>query len=404
MYTGRLVAWGVLLTAIGVAIVASRANAQTAADAATRQYNVAVDLQNRGQYEAAAKEWAKFIDTYRTDARGDLAFHYLGVCYLKTGKLDLARQCLEIVVKTFPKCELIDSTYYCLGSTYYQLARAGKPNLYAAAADAFETVLVKYPRSKYVADALFSRGESLYHEGKRPQAADMYKQLVAKFPDNDLAASSQYALGVCREELGQYDAAGKCYDVFLKKYPKNALAPEVTVRRGETLLALGQLAAAVDRFAAAARVPDFALADHATVRQAEALVRLKKYADAAALYDSVPTKWPQSKLAAVAGLASGKCYYLAGNFAAARRSLEAVTASNGQSAGEAAHWLIRSIIKQGKPADAAAAAEKLALEIRRHASSGATHDGSGRCRVRHPGATRGIDRALRRPGREISQR
>ncbi len=339
--------------------MADRALGQASDAPATRQYNAAAELQNRGQFDAAAQEWAKFIDTYRNDARVDVAFHHLGVCYLKAGKLDLARQCFEILVKHRPNSELIDSAYYCLGSTYFRLGRDGKPGAYAAAANAFRTVIDEYPRSKYVADALFNCGESFYHQGKRSQAVAMYERLVAEFPRHDLAASAQYALGVSLEELSRYDEAGKSYDAFLEKYPKNRLAAEVTVRRGETLLAQGQFEAAAKRFATAAGVPGFALADHATVRQAEAMVRLKKYAEAAALYDSVRAKWPKSKLVGVAGLAGGKCHYLAGNYAAARRSLEAAAAAGGDAAPEAAHWLVRTILKQGKPADAAATAAKL---------------------------------------------
>ena len=56
----------------------------------------------------------------------------------------------------------------------------------------------------------------------------------------------------------------------------------------------------------------------------------------------------------MAGLAGGKCYYLAGNFAAAEKLLAQIVAAGGPSLGEAAHWLVRSLLKEGKPAEAAA--------------------------------------------------
>ena len=80
------------------------------------------------------------------------------------------------------------------------------------------------------------------------------------------------------------------------------------------------------------------------------------------MYASVSAKWPQSPLLTASKLAAGKCYYLAGNFAGARKALDQV-ASGGESAGEAAHWLVRSALKEGKPADAAAAAEKMAAKL-----------------------------------------
>ena len=104
-------------------------------------------FQNHDAYLPAAQQWAKFIDTYRSDPRCDRAFHNLGICYLKADKLDLARQCFEIVVKNYPKFDLLDATYLYLGVTQYNLARSGKVEMYDAAAATFHTVITKYPES-----------------------------------------------------------------------------------------------------------------------------------------------------------------------------------------------------------------------------------------------------------------
>lgn len=337
---------------------ATPAFAQEKTEAATRQYNAAVALQNRGLYDLAAEEWTKFIEAHKTDPRTDRAFHYLGVCYLKANKLDPARQCFETVIGHYPKCELLDASLYCLGSALFAQGQAGKPEMYDAAAERFETVITKYPNGKFAARAMFNRGECFYHRGKKPEAAAMYAQLIAKFPTDPLAADALYALGVSQEESGQAAEAGKTYDAFLEKHRQNPLAAEVVLRRGETLYSLAQFGPAADWFAAAAASPGFALADQATFRQAAALAQLKKYAEAAAANASIPAKWPQSKLVAAANLAAGKCWYLAGNFAEARKSLEPSAAAGGESAGDAAHWLVRGTLKQGHPPEAAAEAEQ----------------------------------------------
>ncbi len=352
-------AWSAALLAIVISGPLRQAAGEEKTDAAGRQYNAAVTLQNRGLFDMAAAEWTKFLGDYPADPRRDRALHYLGVCHLKTGQLDAARQCFETVVKTYPKCELLDATYYCLGTTLYSLGQAGKAEMYDAAAAAFQTVATKYPESKYAAQSLYNRGECLYRRGKRAEAAAMYAQLLAKFPGDRLAADALYGLGVSQEELKQQAEAGKSYDLFLEKYPQNPLAAEVTLRRGETLFALGQFERAAERFAAAAAKPEFALADHATVRQAAAMAELKKYVEAAALYDSIASRWPQSKLVAAAALSGGKCFYMAGDYAAARKLLGQALAAGGQGGGEAAHWLVRSLLKEGKPVEAAAEAEKL---------------------------------------------
>ncbi len=53
------------------------ARAAERTQAATVQYNVAAALQGKAEYEAAAEEWNKFLNDYKTDPRCD---HAMRVC------------------------------------------------------------------------------------------------------------------------------------------------------------------------------------------------------------------------------------------------------------------------------------------------------------------------------------
>lgn len=348
--------------AIALALLAAGpswpAFAQQENEAATRLYASAVAFQNRGVFDLAAEEWTRFLAAHKNDPRADRATHYLGVCQLKTNKALEAVATFQQVLKDYPKSEITGQTYRFLGIAQYTAARAGKPELYAAAAETLGTYLAKYPDSPDVPEAVFYRGECLYAQDKKKEAAEAYAALIAKHPDHALAPDALYALGVTQEELGQHEAAGKTYDAFLQRFPQSALATEVGMRRGETLFAAGQFAAAAKWFGAAAAAKDFPLADHATFRQAAAAAQLKQYAEAAALYAAIPGAFPQSKYAAQANLLGGKCYYLAGDYDKARPLLEKAAAAGGEAAAEAAHWTARGLLKQGKPADALAVVEK----------------------------------------------
>ena len=147
-------------------------------------------------------------------------------------------------------------------------------------------------------------------------------------------------------------------DAFLSRFPEHPLAAEATLRRGETLLAAGRYGAAAEWFAQAAGRPGFALADRALARQAAALVQAKKNAEAAGVYAALAKKFPQSPFAESADLAGGKCYRLAGDFAAAQKLLEKSLAAGDEAAPEAAHWLADVLLKENRPAEAAAAINK----------------------------------------------
>ena len=70
-------------------------------EAATRQYNVAVRLQNREAYDLAIDAWGSFIQTYPTDSRVTQARHYQGVCYFFTAVGALDAKQTDAALKSF---------------------------------------------------------------------------------------------------------------------------------------------------------------------------------------------------------------------------------------------------------------------------------------------------------------
>ena len=271
-------------------------------------------------------------------------------------------------MKYYPKFELLDATYYCLGSTLYNLGRSGKAEMYDAAAAAFETVITKYPDSKYVSQALFNRGECFYHRGKKQEAAETYAQLLAKFPGDKLAVDALYALGVSQEELGQNAEAGKSYASVSGKVPAESAGG------GGDRAAGGAVGAGEE------------------IRRSGRPVRLG-FGQVAAVET------------AGRGQPGGRKVLLPGRRLRRRpktarpRSL----AAGGQSLGEAAHWLVRSLLKEGKPAEAAATAEKTAAEVGRWSPGGPADDGPGRRRLRDSRAARRVGGPVCRDCRQYPQ-
>jgi TolA-binding protein len=355
---------GILLVVIMLTPVSPEsAHAQKESEAATRQYAAAVRLQNLESYDLAAEAWEKFLLDFKTDPRVGKATHYLGVCYFQDGKLQQALMSFQKVVSDYPQLETIEGAYLYLGVTQYTIAQAGERAMYESAAATFTTLLKKFPKDKFAPDALFYHAECLYMLDKKQEAAKLYAQLIKDYPEHRFAADSLYALGVAEEESGQFEAAGATYDSFLSKYAENSLAGEVRMRRGETLFAQQKYPEAAKQFAVVASAgsassqDDLKLADYATVRQADALAQMKQYLEAAGLYATVPGKFPKSQHVGRAELAAGKCYYLAGSYAAARQMLDKLL--GGPSAPEAAHWIAKSQLKENRPAEALATVEKV---------------------------------------------
>ncbi|MFZ5833094.1 MAG: tetratricopeptide repeat protein [Planctomycetota bacterium] len=340
------------------------AQAEGRLDLGTASFNAAVALQNRGEFELAAEEWARFLADNPRDSRRGRALHYLGVCQTQSGQFAAAEKSFDTVVQESPQLEMIDTTWLYLGVARYNIGERAesaeaKTESYRKAAEAFRTLLEKSPKSKHAAQALFYLGETLYAQGDRKAAVRFYGQLATEYPDDKLAPEAQYAMGVALEEGSDFVAASKVYDDFLKRYPQSPLVVEVGMRRGESDFAAGRYEEAAQRFAAAAAAPGFALADHAAMRYAAALGQLKRHREAADAYTALVLKHPKSALVPAARMASGRELYLAGQFEAAREPLVSALQAGGDIAAEAAHWLARSLLKLGRPAEALEVVERV---------------------------------------------
>jgi len=331
--------------------------AQEGSDAATRQYALAASLQNRGTHDRAAEEWSRFIAQYPADPRLDRAFHYRGICQLKLNRPEEAARSFQTVVDQYPKSELREESRLQLGMAQYGEGQQGKAERYDRAAATFRTVLAASPQGKSVPQALFYLGECLYQRGKKAEAIESYAALLAKFPDDALVADALYALAVAQQEMDQSANAEKSFALFLKRFPENQLATEVLMRRGDALFALGESEAAAKCLATAAAKPGFALADYAAFRQAAAVAELKRLEEAARLYVAMADRFPRSAYATEARLAAGRLLFQTGNLTAAQTILARV--GDKAHALEAAHWTARSLLKQHKPAEALAVAERV---------------------------------------------
>ncbi len=89
-------------------------------NAATRDYAVAVGLENKQLYPQAAARWQKFIDTYRGDARLDRAHYHLATCQLQAGEADKAAAAYRNLLAAFPDFKDRDAAQFNLSMALYQ--------------------------------------------------------------------------------------------------------------------------------------------------------------------------------------------------------------------------------------------------------------------------------------------
>jgi TolA-binding protein len=328
--------------------------------AATRDYATAAGLQNRRLYAEAAARWRKFLETHPGDPRADKVHQHLGTCLLQDGKPADAAAVLRTLLSKYPAFAAADAARFNLGLSLFQIAgESKKPDDHKAAAAAFADCVAKHPASRHAPAALYYQAESVWSAGDPSAAAGLYRKLADGYPQSELVASALYGLGTARQELGQDDKAEAAFQEFLRRFPQDPQADECRLRLGLSLAAQKKPAEAAAVLGQAAGAANFGLADFALLRQAQAVYEQGRFAEAAALYRSLPTKHPKSSHVAAALLAAGKCLYLAADLPAAQVVLADVAARGAAESPEAAVWLSRTLLKSGKPAEALAAADRV---------------------------------------------
>jgi len=347
---------------LGVALLAASsltARAQQVSPQATRQYNAAERLHRQQQYDLAAKAWSRFLAWYGRDPRAGAATHNLGVCYYELGRLDEALEAFQKAIPHAHQFENPGNAHFLLGATQYRIAQSGRTEMYGAAAKTFETAIAAFPNGEERPEMIFLRGECLRILGRWEEALALYAWLMSDYPTHTRVAEALYGTGIAQTQLGRRQEAAATYDSFLRQYPQHRLACEVCLERGLTAIALGQNEAALTFLQIAATTPDSPLADYATANWGDTLANMGRYAEAAAVYASIPGKFPQSQYVGPSALAAGRNYYLAGNYAEARTHFQKVVQRGGDAAPEAAHWIARSLLQENQPAQALAAVEKV---------------------------------------------
>lgn len=332
-------------------------NAQDADEkdaAAVRDYRVAYGLQKKKLFSQAATRWENFIKTYTTHRLQPNANYHLGVCQFQSGKLPESAAAYRVVLQKFPQFKSRDGAQFNLSLVLFKTAEAAPtPANYKLAATEFGKVATTYAQSQYVPSALYYQAESLYLAGDKAAAIPVYQSVVQKFADSPLLPGVFYALGTCLQDLEKPAEAATAYAEYLKRFPTGPQMAECRLRLGVTLFDQKKFPEAQKEFSTAAAIPEFAFADYALLQQAQCLFEQEKLAEAAVVYESVPTRFAESQYVAPARLAAGKCWFRVKDFAKASAVLLPVTAVKTlPEAPEAAYWLGRSMISQQKPQDA----------------------------------------------------
>lgn len=91
----------------------------------------------------------------------------------------------------------------------------------AAARQAFQDLITKYPKADVAPDAQFYIAETYAAENNATAADSVYAQVAAKYAGSPRAATAIYKRGVAAQNAGHGDRARDLYNQLIRKYPRS---------------------------------------------------------------------------------------------------------------------------------------------------------------------------------------
>jgi len=254
---------------------------ETFADKAGDDFNLGVGFWRKSRWTLSAETFERFLNDYPEHVRVPLARFYLGLSYSSLRKYEASREQFQEYLRLSPEGSNLAAARYRIGECSYYLGE------FQAAAAELEEYVRQHPADKLAGWGKLQLGESLIQLERWDEGDKTLQDVVKNSADEDINRQAQYTLALSLEKQRKGDAAVAGY------------------RR---VAQLGDTPEAVR-----------ALARAGTIR-----FRQEQYDRAAALYDEIVTRFPDSRHAPSASLHSGRALYRSKKFEDAIRRFERV--------------------------------------------------------------------------------
>lgn len=342
--------FAVLLAASALSIAAPIFTIPAQAQAPAEQLATASALYDGGKFAEAAKVLDAFLAANPKHPRAGAAALALGRC----------RSELKQYAKAVPAYEKAIASNDPSIKTIAELGlgeAALQTEQWATAANALRSATQAGVTAAQAPVAYDWLGQAEYQSGKYAAAEEAYNQVVEKYPNSEAAADAAFGAGLSALKLGKSDEARQRLRVVAENTASD--------NRPQALLLLGQLdldgkqyASARDEFQSALGASG---ADAETKQAAEegivnALVKLGDNAGAAARLSAILAKLPASDAQRFSiELTLGRCLYLQKKYAAASTAYKTASKSlDAKIAAQGLYWSANAALALGHSSEAAA--------------------------------------------------
>ena len=199
-------------------LIISFLNAQTNSE--SDDFSYPLKLYNQSLYELAAKQFAKFYNTYPNSSKAPEAKYYAGMAYFKLGDYNLARIEFQSAAIEYPGSSRAGECWYKTGDCYEKMDNK------AEAAKAFETIRLLYPDDPLASKGLYIAGNLYSDLDQEDKARQMYRIIIDRY-----SASEDYFLAIVKTakshfKMGELQEANDLLDKVLSGQSNSASLAE----------------------------------------------------------------------------------------------------------------------------------------------------------------------------------
>jgi len=187
---------------------------------------------------------------------------------------------------------------FFLGESYVQ------QNDFESAYQWYESFVRENPLNEFTARATFRMGESAWRTGQHDNALMVLEQFTQDYPNHDLVEFALPYLGKIRLNRTEPQMAKTAFALGLKLFPNSSMTLENQLGLGQSLQALGNLAAATERYsivAASTDEADLKLVGQAKHQLGKLAFNQKDYSAAVELVSALVAASPESTMSETAG-------------------------------------------------------------------------------------------------------
>ncbi|MEI6218911.1 MAG: tetratricopeptide repeat protein, partial [bacterium] len=253
------------------------------------------------KYPETHAKMTDLLNRFPTFAKNDEALYSAGVALSRQSRWGEAiANCFFPFTNRFAKSELIDRTYY---EWAWCERRQNRP---AEAVKLYDLLITTCPSSKLIDRARFEKSELTFDKKDFDNTIRDLNNTLAAEKDPILREQVRQRLAWAYLGKGDLDKAAKAFEALLAEFPQTEVAATAHYQAGEALMKLMEFKPANVHFAATLVAKNSKdVHESAMLRLGETHALLKKWPEAAAVYDQFQGTYPKSKWIQHARFGSG---------------------------------------------------------------------------------------------------